>query len=58
MDCREAENLYEFYILGALDSDGRSLMDSHLESCDACNERVMSVTLSLMCTVLSCSADA
>jgi anti-sigma-K factor RskA len=40
MDCKEAENLYEFYILGALDSDGRSLMDSHLETCDACNERL------------------
>ena len=40
MDCKEAENLYEFYILGALDSEGRDLMDSHLETCDAYNERL------------------
>ena len=40
MDCKEAENLYEFYVLGALDSEERSLMDSHLETCDACNERL------------------
>ena len=40
MDCQEAVNLYEFYILGALDADGRSLMYSHLETCDACSERL------------------
>ena len=40
MGCKEAENLYEFYILGALDSEGRDLMDSHLETCGACNERL------------------
>ena len=40
MDCKEAENLYEFYLLGALDSEGRDLMDSHLETCDAYNERL------------------
>ena len=40
MDCKEAENLYEFYVLGALDSEDRSLMESHLETCDACSERL------------------
>ena len=40
MDCNVAENLYEFYVLGALDSEERGLMDSHLETCDACSERL------------------
>ena len=40
MDCREAENLYEPYVLGALDSEERSLVDSHLDDCDDCSQRL------------------
>ena len=37
MDCREAEELFVPYLLGAIDVMERRLMDSHLESCGACN---------------------
>ena len=37
MDCREAEELLESYLLGALDSRERELVDSHLETCLDCN---------------------
>jgi len=37
MDCREAEELFVPYLLGAIDERERRLMDSHLESCGACS---------------------
>ena len=37
MDCREAEELFFLYLLGAMDERERRLMNSHLESCDACS---------------------
>ena len=37
MDCREAEELFVPYVLGAIDERERRLMDSHLESCGACS---------------------
>ena len=36
MDCREAEEMFVPYLLGATDERERRLMDSHLESCGAC----------------------
>ena len=36
MDCNQAEDLFESYLLGALDSEERRLMDAHLETCGAC----------------------
>ena len=36
MECREAEELYAPYLLGALDSKEKGLMDSHLDTCQAC----------------------
>ena len=40
MDCREAEEHFVPYLLGALDSRERGLMDSHLETCSACSLRL------------------
>ena len=37
MDCREAEELFVPYLLGATDERERRLIDSHLESCGACS---------------------
>ena len=37
MDCREAEEQFVPYLLGAIDERERRLMDSHLESCGACS---------------------
>ena len=37
MDCKEAEEHFEPYLLGALDSEEMSLMDSHLETCPRCS---------------------
>ena len=37
MDCREAEEQFVPFLLGALDSRERELMDSHLEGCPACS---------------------
>ncbi len=42
MDCNRAEELFESYILGALDSTQRGAMESHLETCDSCGERLRS----------------
>ena len=40
MDCKDAEELFEPYLLGALDSSNRILMDAHLEICAACGLRL------------------
>ena len=40
MDCKDAEDLFEPFLLGALDSSARRLMDSHLETCAACGLRL------------------
>ena len=37
MDCSRAEELFEPYLLGALESRERQLMDSHLDTCHQCN---------------------
>ena len=37
MDCKEAEELFVGYLLGALDPDERSWMDSHLDTCQVCS---------------------
>ena len=37
MDCNQAEELMAPYILGALDSEERSLMDSHVDTCVTCS---------------------
>ena len=37
MDCREAEELLVPYLLGALDVEERRVMESHLDTCVACN---------------------
>jgi len=40
MDCRKAEELFEPYLLGALDNGDRLLMDSHLDTCLTCSVRL------------------
>jgi anti-sigma-K factor RskA len=42
MDCNRTEELFEQYILGALDSTQRGAMESHLETCDSCTARLRS----------------
>ena len=42
MDCNSAEELFESYILGALDSTETHEMESHLETCDSCSARLRS----------------
>ncbi len=42
MDCNRTEELFEQYILGALDSTERGAMESHLEACDSCGARLQS----------------
>ena len=42
MDCNRAEELFESYILGALDSTEIREMESHLETCDSCTARLQS----------------
>ncbi len=42
MDCNRAEELFEPYILGALDSTQRGAMESHLETCESCSARLRS----------------
>ena len=37
MDCNQSEELMAPYILGALDSEERLLMDSHVSTCTACS---------------------
>ena len=37
MDCKEAEELFVPFVLGAIDDRERRLVDSHLESCGACS---------------------
>lgn len=37
MDCNQSEELMAPYILGALDSEERLLMDSHVSTCAACS---------------------
>ena len=37
MDCKEAEELFVGYLLGALDPSERSLLDSHLDACRVCS---------------------
>ena len=37
MDCKEAEELFVGYLLGALDPTERSAMDSHLDTCRVCS---------------------
>ena len=37
MDCREAEELFGPYLLGALEPEERQRLDSHLETCPACS---------------------
>ena len=37
MDCREAEEFYTPYLLGALEPRDRRLMDAHLEGCRECS---------------------
>lgn len=40
MDCNKAEDLNDLYLLGALDSRDRLLMESHLDSCHRCSLRL------------------
>ena len=40
MDCNEAEELIAPYVLGALDSREKVLMDSHLSTCPTCSLRL------------------
>lgn len=40
MDCREAEELFGPYLLGALDAGEESLIDAHLETCRICGPRL------------------
>ena len=40
MDCKEAGELFEPYLLGALDYGDRLLMDSHLDTCLTCSARL------------------
>ena len=40
MECREAEDLYAEYILGALDSGDRYRVEAHLAFCRECNLRI------------------
>lgn len=40
MDCREAEDRFDAYLLGALDARERALIDSHLETCRDCNVKL------------------
>ena len=42
MDCNNAEELFEPYILGTLDSTQKPAMESHLETCDSCSARLRS----------------
>ena len=40
MDCKKAEELFEPFLLGALDGRQRRRMESHLGSCPACSTRL------------------
>ena len=40
MDCNEAEDLLEAYLLGALDGGDLRLMESHVETCPTCGLRL------------------
>ena len=40
MNCRELEELYEAYALGALDAEETARVESHLKECLACRTRV------------------
>ena len=40
MDCRQIEENYESYVLGALESDVKDLMSDHIDGCPHCTDRV------------------
>ncbi len=40
MECKEANELFNSYLLGALDPSERSLFEAHIESCAKCSERL------------------
>ena len=39
-DCRQVENLLDSYVLGELSEEDANLVESHLQECEACRERI------------------